>query len=320
MLGVSRRLVLATAAVAFAAMGSVSAQEFPSKRITIVVPFPPGGNSDTVARLVADHVSTKLGQAVIVDNKPGGNGIVAANQVLQAPPDGHTLYLATDGQYAVNPHLLAKGAPDPMDRFRPVIQLVSGPLFLVSSPKLPVNNLADLIALAKTKTLTYGANDVRSAHYIISQLLQKAAGVKLRHIPYGGTAASIPDLISGRIDLIFGQSTGMEAQQSQGVKFLAVTTKDRSPQFPDVPTVAETFPGFDMSVAYGITAPKDTPDAAVRKLNAAFQSALEDPKIKETILASGALPAGGTAEAFGAFMKSKRDAFAEIVPQLDLKP
>lgn len=310
---------LAIGIFATAVLPSGAQDSFPTGPITMVVPFPAGGNADTVARLVAEHASGTLGQPMVVDNRPGGSGMVAANYVLQREADGHTIYLATDGQYAVNSNQLEEGAEDPMDSFVAISQLVNGPLVIAASPQLEVETLADVITMAKEgKELTYGANSKTSAHFIISKILQDRAGIEMRHIPYRGTAATIPDLVAGRIDLVFGQSTSLAEQQSQGVKLLALTAASGMDELPDVPSVAETIDGFDFSVAYGLFAPLGTPDATVAKLNEAVRQALESDKVAAAIRSSGAVPAPGTPEAFGKFVEGKRAAFKEVMAGLDL--
>lgn len=322
-MNVTRRGAALLAALTLGASRSgEAAEEFPNRPVRLIVPYPPGGAADLVTRLVAQHAAGTLRQPIVVENRAGANGMIGANAAAQAQPDGYTLVLATDGMYGINPHLLRPGTRDPLERLVPVIQLVSGPLLIMGRPNLPADTLPALIALARSSPgrLTYGANNVTSAHYLITQMLQRRVGIEMSHIAYAGTTAALPDLMGGRIDLLIGQPASTEGQAASGVKRIAVTSGARFPSLPDVPTVAETLPGFDQSVAFGIMAPAETPAEAIAAVNRAFDAALRNSAIQERILSTGAVEAGGGPERFGALIAGQKAALGRIIAELGLRP
>jgi tripartite-type tricarboxylate transporter receptor subunit TctC len=272
--------------------------------------------------MVAQHASVSLRQPIVVENRTGANGMIGANAALQSPSDGHTLVLVTDGMYAINPHLLRPGTPDPVERLVPVIQLVAGPQVIVGRPDLPATNLADLIALAKSRPgeLTYGANNVTSSHYLISRLLMRVAGIEMSHVAYPGPTAAMPDLLGGRLDVLISGPVGANLKSSSPLRRIAVTSAARMPTYPDIPAVSETLPGFDQAYAFGLMCQVGTPPEAIATLNRALDRALADADIRDKILATGALAVGGTPESFGTVIARQKSTMAEVISSLGLRP
>jgi len=227
------------------------------------VPYPVGGGADALARSVGKRLSEELKTSVVVENKPGANGFIGAREVGSAMPDGHSMVVVTDGLYSIAPYLLPAGTKDPLQDLVPVIQLVDNPLVIVARPGLGVDNIAQLIELAKRKPdeLTFAANNTTSTHYLATQVLMKQAGIRMQHIVYAGAGQSIPDLIGGRFDLLVGSPTAVDpaVKSGRGVKYIAVTSKERFPTLPEVQSVSETLPGYDQPAAMGLMATKGTP-------------------------------------------------------------
>src|SRR6476661_4061540 len=224
------------------------AQSYPSRPVTIVVPFAAGGGSDLLARLVAQKLEERLGKPFIIENRPGAATTLAAMQVVRAAPDGYTLMQATSSTMAINVSMSKKLAYEPLKDLVPVALLSSSPFFLVVNKDLPVKSVADLIALAKAKpnSLNYGSGGPGSMHHLSTELLQSLAGIHMTHVPYKATPPAMNDLLAGHIQLLFGDTTSTLPFIKQGtVRALAVTTMKRSPAAPDVPAVAETVPGFE---------------------------------------------------------------------------
>ncbi|WP_424137844.1 Bug family tripartite tricarboxylate transporter substrate binding protein [Roseomonas chloroacetimidivorans] len=318
----NRRSAMWIAAGSLLARRALAAEPFPSRPLRFVIPYPPGGAADTIGRVVAQHASATLGQPIVVENRPGANGMIGANAALQAPADGYTLVLVTDGMYAINPHLLRPGSPDPVERLVPVIQLVTGPLVIVGRPDLPATNLPELIALAKSRPgeLTYGANNVTSSHYLISRLLMQAAGIEMSHVAYAGPTAAMPDLLGGRLDLLISGPAGTDLRPSSRLRRIAVTSAARLPDHPDIPAVAETLPGFNHAFAFGIMVQAGTPPEAVAALNRAFDAALAEVPVREKIATAGALTMGGPPDRFATSIERQKRTMAGIIANLGLKP
>lgn len=310
----------ASLAPAFAAQS-----DYPSRALRLIVPYPAGGGADLLGRMVAHGMGQELGQNVVVENRPGANGSLGARDVINAPADGYSMVLVTDGMYSIFPHFIPEGTTDPMLSLAPLVHLVDAPLVLVARPGLPANNLAELLELAKKEPgkLTYGANNTTSTHYFATVVLQHMTGTELTHVPFGGTAAALPLLASGQIDLLVGQITGIksEVESGRGAKYIAVSTAKRFPLLPDVPSIAETVPGYDEPVALGLMVHADTPPAIVAKLNAAVNQALQDERLRKTVLEqSGGTVVGGTPEAFGELITRQREARARTIAQGGVGP
>jgi tripartite-type tricarboxylate transporter receptor subunit TctC len=257
--------------------------DFPSRPITIIVPFPPGGSSDVVTRLVAQKLGENLKLGVVVDNRGGGGGVPAAVAFKQAPPDGYTLFLANNGVFAIMPALTPNIQFDPIKDYVPVTPLFAFPSVLVVPAGSPAKNAKELVALAKTKAggLNFGSQGVGSGGHILGEMFRLVAGVPMTHVPYRGAGPAVNDLVAGNIDFLFSSYVSAIGQVEAGkLRVLGWTAAKRSPALPDVPTMAEAgFAGTELEIWQGIVAPQGTPAAIVRKLNEEFVKAAQAPEV-----------------------------------------
>jgi tripartite-type tricarboxylate transporter receptor subunit TctC len=303
------------------AFESVNAQSYPSQPVRIVVPFAAGGAVDTVARLVGQKMSESLGQPVVIENKPGAGGNLAADTVARAAPDGYTILLTTNG-HAISPSLYRTLPFDVMKDFVPVTQLIESPLLLVASNKLPVNSLKDLVKLAKEKPggLNYGSTGVGNPLHLSMEMLKKATGIDIAAIPYKGDAPLNTALLAGEVDLaIVPVATGRANVENKLVKGLAVTTAQRSKAMPDLPTVAEQgVPGFDTGSWQGFFAPANTPRDIVQRLYQEAKKALDAPDVRERLRALVAEPVASTPEDFAQKFKDDVAKFAKIAKDANI--
>lgn len=320
MLRFQRWMIWVATAVLLAGAGAPAwAQDtYPERPMRLIVPYPAGGGADLLARIVGKALTASLGQSVVVENRPGANGAVGAREAASLPADGYTMLLVTDGLYSVFPHFLPPGTDNPLDSLRPLIHLVDSPLVIAARPGLPARDLKEFIALAKASpgAFTFGANNTMSTHYFAAVVLQQEAGIELMHVPFSGTAAALPLLSSGQIDLLLGQITGIKAdvESGRGSSYLAVTTAERFSLLPDVPSVAETIPGYHEPVALGLMVHADTPPARVARLNAAVNQALGQEDVRRIALEqTGGTVTGGTPEAFGALITRQLAARAATI-------
>jgi tripartite-type tricarboxylate transporter receptor subunit TctC len=317
-----KRTCLAIACILGAfAFESVNAQSYPSQPVRIVVPFAAGGAVDTVARLVGQKMSESLGQPVVIENKPGAGGNLAADTVARAAPDGYTILLTTNG-HAISPSLYRTLPFDVMKDFVPVTQLIESPLLLVASNKLPVNSLKDLVKLAKEKPggLNYGSTGVGNPLHLSMEMLKKATGIDIAAIPYKGDAPLNTALLAGEVDLaIVPVATGRANVENKLVKGLAVTTAQRSKAMPDLPTVAEQgVPGFDTGSWQGFFAPANTPRDIVQRLYQEAKKALDAPDVRERLRALVAEPVASTPEDFAQKFKDDVAKFAKIAKDANI--
>jgi tripartite-type tricarboxylate transporter receptor subunit TctC len=315
-----RRFVRALAAVVCLA-GPVPgfAQTFPSKPITIVVPFPPGGVTDPVARTVGQRMSENLKQPVIVDNKPGASGIIAAEYVKKAPADGHTVLMGFTGAFAVNPSLYSKLPYDPMKDFQPVTLLISTPHILVVPADSPAKSAADVVAMAKTKPagLTFASQGIGAGGHLLGEMLKAQTKANLTHVPYKGSAPALQDMLAGRVDLFFDAIvTSLPYVREGRLKVLAIANKTRSPLLPDVPTMAEAgFPGVEMDQWFGMFVPTGTPQPVVRKLNEEFVKAVRSPDIAKSLTERGLDVVTNTPEEFAALIRTDTATLGKVVKE-----
>ena len=287
------------------------AQAWPSKAIRLVVPFAPGGSSEIVARATAAEMSKGLGQAVFVDNKPGGGGNVAMGEVARAD-DQHTLILGHIGTLAVNPYIFDKLPYDPVKDFRALSLLAKVPSLYVVPADLPVKNLKELIALAKSKPgrLNYGSAGNGSAGHLAMEYLKMVSETFILHVPYRGTGPQLTDLLAGRLDIAaVGAPAILQHIKSGKLRCIATGTLQRIPQLPDVPTVAEQgYPGFEMTQWYGLLAPASLPQAAADHLAAAAAKAVQAPEAMTRLQADAAIAVGSTSAEFGVSLRTSRSA------------
>lgn len=307
-------LALATAARAADAA-------FPDHPVRLVVPFTPGGVTDASGRLVADFLGRRLGQQVIVDNRPGAGGNIGAAQAAQAAADGYTLLLAFDGTMVINPHVFPKVPFDTLKDFSSVGKIGNATLILVAHPSVPANNLAELIALAKTKPMPYGTSGTGSSPHIAGEMLARRTGAKLEHVPYKGGGQAMTDALGGAIPLVFTAVAGAHGHVKSGkLKALAVSSAKRSASLPDVPTFIESgVPDFVVDSWVGLLAPQKTPEAIVARLNTELNAVLADATVRERLGVLGIEPTPGTPQAFTEQMRRDLAAYGPIVKEAGIK-
>jgi len=308
----------------FAALAiGASAQPYPTKPIRLVVPFPAGGTTDVLARAAAQKLTETLGQPVVVDNRPGAGGNIGAELVAKSPPDGYTLLMGTVGTHAINPSLYPKMPYDHVRDFVPVILVAGVPNVLVINPALPVNSVQELIAYAKANPgkLNFASSGNGTSIHLSGELFKTMAGVQITHVPYKGSAPALQDLVGGQVQLMFDNLPSALALIKGGrLKALAVTSKERAPALPDVPTMTESgLPGFEASSWFGLLAPAGTPQPVVAKLNAEIAKWLASPEAKEKLLAQGANAAGGTPEDFTRHIAAETAKWQKVVKESGAK-
>lgn len=307
---------LASGLLALATTGTVQAQAFPSRSVKIVVPYPPGGTNDIVARLLAQRLTTRLGQPFIVENKAGASGNLGAELVARSPADGYTLLLVTTG-HSIHPSLYKGLRYDIKTDLLPVAELTSGPAVVMVNPALGINSVQDLVARAKTKPgeLNFASAGNGSSTHLATEYLSVQSGIKMTHIPFGGSAPAMADVMAGNSHLVMDLMFSALPQVKGGkLKAIAVTGAKRSAVLPEVPTVAESgVPGFEMVVWNGLMAPANTPKDVIAKLNQELKRELESPDMKERLLAQGFEPSWSTPEQFGALIKSEIERWSKVV-------
>ena len=298
------------------------AQDYPTKPITVIVSYAAGGNNDLRARQLAVPVSAELGKSVIIDNRPGASGNVGHATVARAAPDGYTLGIGAMGPLAVNPALFPNMGFDPKD-FTPIVLIERAPLVLVTRADKPYKSIKDVVAAAKAKpsSLTIGNAGSGGAHHLAGKGFEQAAGIELTDVPYKGGGPAAGALLSGEIDMMFEQTyAALPSIEAGKTRALAVTSEQRLPSLPDVPTMAELgYPQATISNWLGLIAPKGTPPDVVRKLNEAYNRALATPDIRDKIVGPGNEVGGGTPEAFAAFIESERKRWTTLVKAAAIK-
>ena len=313
---VPRRSLLATLALA-ALPGLALAQAFPQRSITLVVPFPAGGITDQISRAMAQKMGETLGQAVIVDNKPGGGGQIAANTVKQAPADGHTIFVGATEMFAINQNLFRKFSYDPLKDFAPITSLIASPLVLVVPANSPINSVQDLVQQAKTRKggLNFASQGIGSIGHLLGELFRGQAGGEYNHVAYKGSAPALQDVMAGQVDMMFDPViTTAPLIAGKKIKPLAIAAAKRSPQLPDVPTLAELgIKGVDAGVWFGAVARSGTPAPVIAKLNEAFLKALNDPEVLKRFSDQGMQAFPSTPAQFGSFMQSEVGRWAPLI-------
>lgn len=303
--------------------GLASAQNFPEKPIKIVVGFPPGGGSDLMARSLGDRLSTALKQPVIVENKPGAGSSIAASYVAQSKPDGYTILFAQAANMGIAPALRPNLNYDPIKSFAPITRLASAPLVIVGPSTLQAKSLKELIAMAVAKpgALSYGSPGAGTAGHLAGEMFASEAKVKIVHVPYKGQAAAITDMIGGRIEMYFSTLAVVKPHVEGGkIRAFAVTSSDRSPAFPNVPTVAEQgVKGFEIENWYGLAAPAGTPPAVINVLNREVLKILKDPKMVEDLSKEGGIIRPDTPEQFAKFLAADVPRWKKIVTDAKLE-
>ena len=318
-----RACLLALSLVLAPAMAVAQTDSFPSRPITIVVPFPPGGSSDVVTRLVAQKFADNLKANVVIQNSGGGGGVPAALAFKQATPDGYTLFLANNGLFAIMPAMTADIRFDPVKDFQPVTPLFAFPSVLVVPAGSPARNAKDLVALAKSKPtgLNYASQGVGSGGHILGEMLRLNSGAPLVHVPYRGAGPAVVDLAAGNVDLLFSSYVSAIGQVQAGkLRVLGWTSTKRSPALPDVPTMAEAgYPGTELEVWQGIVAPLGTPPAIVRKLNEEFIKAAHAPDVVRKVAEQAVEMYTTTPEAMTKLIASDVDRLGKVVRDAGIK-
>ena len=303
-------MTIITASCTTAAAAAVN--DYPNKTVRLISPFSPGGGTDTVARALAQRLSEVLGKTVLVDNRPGAEGIIGTEIGARAPADGYTLLVGNLGTLAINPNL-RKVPYDPLRDFAPITRTTTSSTVLVVHPALPVNNVRELVALARTRSLNYGAGS--SATFLPMELFKQMSGVQMTHVPYKGTGPSLTGILSGEVQVMFGGAINTVPQVRNGrLRALAVAGDTRAKALPDVPTVAEAgFPGYEANTWNGILAPAGTPRAIINRLNAEMLKILGSREVIDYMTADGAEPAGNSPEQFTAYIRAEHAKWARVI-------
>lgn len=311
----SRRLVLIAGVLTFAVPQLASAQSWPTKPIKLIIPFNAGGTTDILGRLLAQQLTKDLGQNVIVENKGGAGGNIAAEYVAQSPADGYTIMLASGSMLTVNPNLYKRLPVNYSKDFVNITNVASGPMMLSVSNKTPVKNLNEFITYAKTKDLNFGSAGIGSQVHMAGENLTYAANIPATHVPYKGESAAINDLVAGQIDFMVGNLTAATGFAKNGqIKPIAVTSAKRVKQLPDVPTVAESgIPGFESTGWFGLVAPAGTPKAITDKIYAATVKAVNSEAMKKSLDMNGLTPVVNTQDEFNAQIKAESANWEKVI-------
>jgi tripartite-type tricarboxylate transporter receptor subunit TctC len=294
-------------------------QPYPAKPVRVIVPFAPGGGSDLTARLFSSKLSTLLGQQFIVDNRGGAGGIIGMEAVAKAPPDGYTIMMMS-GSFSASA-ATHRPAFDPMNSILPVAEFGISPFLVTVHPSLPARNIKDLVSLARTKpgSLTYASSGVGGLTHLTTELINLTAKINMVHVPYKSNGAAITDLLSGQVSLIVASLPVVPYFASGRLRPLAVTTAKRWPSLPEIPTVAETLPGYEVELWFGAMAPRGTPEAVINRLNAAINKALDDPEMKKSLDKQGIVSTGGTVQKFSERIQQDYRNWAKVVEAARIK-
>jgi tripartite-type tricarboxylate transporter receptor subunit TctC len=312
----------AAAALAFllplcAGLACAQAPAFPTRPVTVIVPYAAGGLPDTVARFVGQKLGDKWGQAVVVDNRPGGNGVVAAQALASKPADGYTLMITDGTMFSVNQFIYKQLPYDPVKDFTFISLIARAPLFLAVLPSVPASNFTEFVALVKAKPgfYTYGSSGIGSIHHLTMESIKHSLGVDLLHVPFKGTGQSIPALVSGQVTAVWSAIPSIAGFVKEGkLKLIAVNSEKRSALAPDIATVAETsIPGFDFAPNIGLTGPAGLPPAIVAKISADVTEALKDPALVERLKVTGIDVVGGNPHEYAALLAADRSRFEKVV-------
>jgi tripartite-type tricarboxylate transporter receptor subunit TctC len=312
--------ILFTLCVALVGIAPAQAA-WPDRTITLIVPWAPGGSTDILARLLADYLTRSLGQTVIVDNKAGASGNIGSNLVAKAKPDGYTLLVGSMSTHAMNQALFASMPFEPVDDFTPISLVAFVTNTLVINPKIPVNNVAELIAYAKAnpKKLNFASAGAGSTNHISAVLFELAAGIQMTHIPYKGGAPAVLDTVTGQTEVLFGAGTQTLPHVKSGkLKLLAVTENARSPQLPDTPTVAETLPGYELAVWYGAFGPKDLPKEITERLSTEINRIVALPEVRSKMAAIGVEVVSSTPASFAKTLQQDAAKYTKLIRELKI--
>ncbi|MCM5682387.1 tripartite tricarboxylate transporter substrate binding protein [Schlegelella sp. S2-27] len=314
-MSMTRQLLLALTAATLTS--GAFAQSWPTKPIRIVVPFPPGGGTDIIARETSQRVAKATGWTFVIDNKPGAGGNLGVDSVAKSPADGYTIVLGQTSNLAISPTLYPKLPYDPQKDLAPIVLVANAPLVVVTSMSAPYGTLADAVDAAKAKPgyINFASPGNGTVAHLASEMFQKAAGVKMQHVPYKGAAQAMTDVVSGTVELYMSSVPTLLGQIKQGkLRPLAVTSTKRVKDLPDVPTINDSgYKGFDAVTWFGFLAPAGTPKDVVAKLNTEFNKVLKDPELVKRLSDEGADAVGGTPEQFAAFISKETPRWAKVV-------
>jgi tripartite-type tricarboxylate transporter receptor subunit TctC len=317
-------MVAAIAVLGMAVQGSALAQAYPTRPVTIIVAYAPGGANDIIARVFAQRLTEELGQSVIVENRTGASGIPGTGAVARAEPDGYTLLLGAGGTMTMNPGLFKSLPYDSLKSFVPVGLAAKSPLVLVVPPTLPVHNVAELIAYIKSKKdgVTFASPGAGTPLHLAGELFKKAAGVDMLHVPYKGSAPALNDVMAGRVDVMFDVAgSSMQFVNNGKLRALAVTSLQKSPVLPNVPTLNDQgLSGFDVTSWFGLFAPANTPAPIIAKLNAAMNKVAASPEMRDRLAPMGMEPAGGTSEQLRSLVERERTKWEKVIKDANLQP
>lgn len=321
-----RRNLLLAALVAIGAsampFGASAQGAYPNKSIRFVVPYSPGGLPDTVARIFAQRLGDKLGQSVVVDNRPGANGVVAAQAIASAPRDGYT-FLVTDGSmFSINPAIYKNLGYDYKRDFMPVSLAARAPLYLAVNPKVPVNNFQELVALARAKpgTLNYGSSGIGSTHHLTMEALKATLGLQITHVPFKGAGQSVPALIGGQVEILWSALPSLAGFVKTGqVKLVANNASQRSRQEPNVPTIAEVLPGFDFAPIVGVLAATGTPASVIERISAEMAVIAKMPEVVQTLNNAGIDPIGSGPADYNKAILGENERLAKAIAAANIK-
>lgn len=317
MTNLTRRFLLGTALVL--GLAGTAAAEFPDRPVTLIIPFAAGGSTDVVGRIVADKMGAELGQQVVVQNVGGAGGSLGAQQVAQADPDGYTILMGTVATHALNPLILQQKPYDPVADFAPVSLLVLVPNVLAVNPELPVNTVQELIDLSKTQPLTYASSGNGTPLHLSGALFNSLAETDIVHIPYKGSGPALTDVLGNQVPVIFDNLPSASGHISSGkLRALGVTTAERAESFPDVPTIAETLPGYETYSWNALFAPAGTPPEAIETLAAAAQAAMADPEVIERMKEFSATIVASTPAELGEHVAAEMAKWEPIVTEANV--
>ena len=319
-----RRITAALFALAFACVGSAQAEPaYPGKPVKIIVPFPPGGSTDIVARAIGERLQAALGQPFVVDNKAGASGNIGMGEAVRSPADGYTLVLGAPQTLTINPQIFANLPFDPQKDLAPIAVIASVPNVLVVTNKLPVKTPQELLAYAKANPgkLNYGSSSIGGTPHLSAEMFKAMTDTSIVHVPYKGSAPAVQDLVGGQIEMMFDNLPAALPQIRAGnLRALAVTTLKRSPSAPDLPTLDESgLKGFDSQGWFALLAPVGTPAAILEKINAEVNKALATPEFRERLQAVGAEPVGGTIDDFKQRIRQETERWAKVIKFANIK-